>query len=371
MSEYQYYEFQAIDRPLSKGEQATLRACSTRARISASRFVNEYHWSGLKADPMKWMTEYFDAHVYLSNFGSSSFHLRFPLALLTTETTRDYEEGGTLETRTTPTHLILSFLSEEESGENYRDDDGEGVLGSLLPIREALSSGDLRALYLAWLLAVQQGRLEAETLEPPVPVGLASLSGSLEALAQFLQLDPDLIAVAARNSLPAAPDEPSAMDAQAWLATRTPKQKDAWLLRFLTQKHSPALLEFKRVFRCASQPATPPNTPRRSADELLAASVELARLHSDAEAQHAAAKRLQYLQSLAGNEANIWKAIVALTNSSTASYYDSVVQQLLDLRDIAKLNDEAKSFARQLAEFRDLRRRRSSLIARLDQAGLT
>lgn len=139
VSEYQYYEFQAIDRPLGKDEQATLRACSTRARISASRFVNEYHWSGLKADPMKWMKEYFNAHVYLSNFGSRSFHLRFPLALLTSETTRDYEEGGTLETRTTPTHLILSFLCEEESGENSHDDDGEGLLDLLLPIREALS----------------------------------------------------------------------------------------------------------------------------------------------------------------------------------------------------------------------------------------
>ncbi|MEI7955425.1 MAG: hypothetical protein WCJ66_09690 [Verrucomicrobiota bacterium] len=52
----------------------------------------------------------------------------------------------------------------------------------------------------------------------------------------------------------------------------------------------------------------------------------MARLRSDAEARHATAKRLQYLQSLAGNEANIWKGIIALTNSSTASYYDSAVQ---------------------------------------------
>ena len=34
MSEYQYYEFQAIDRPLTDDEQKTLRRYSGRARIT-------------------------------------------------------------------------------------------------------------------------------------------------------------------------------------------------------------------------------------------------------------------------------------------------------------------------------------------------
>ena len=44
MSEYQYYEFQAIDRPLTADEMATLRQYSTRARITPTSFVNEYNW---------------------------------------------------------------------------------------------------------------------------------------------------------------------------------------------------------------------------------------------------------------------------------------------------------------------------------------
>lgn len=40
MSEYQYYEFQAIDRPLREADQAALRALSTRARITATSFTN-------------------------------------------------------------------------------------------------------------------------------------------------------------------------------------------------------------------------------------------------------------------------------------------------------------------------------------------
>ena len=50
MSEYQYYEFQAIDRPLSEREGRVLRACSTRATITSTRFVNHYEWGDLKGD---------------------------------------------------------------------------------------------------------------------------------------------------------------------------------------------------------------------------------------------------------------------------------------------------------------------------------
>ena len=53
MSEYQSYEFIAIDRPLTSKQMAELRVVSTRAEISPTRFWNEYQWGDLKADPAK------------------------------------------------------------------------------------------------------------------------------------------------------------------------------------------------------------------------------------------------------------------------------------------------------------------------------
>lgn len=50
MSEYQYYEFLALDRPLTAEQRAELRSISTRAEITATRFTNEYHWGDLKGD---------------------------------------------------------------------------------------------------------------------------------------------------------------------------------------------------------------------------------------------------------------------------------------------------------------------------------
>lgn len=38
MSEYQYDEFRAIDRPLTKEEMGEIRAITTRARITPTQF---------------------------------------------------------------------------------------------------------------------------------------------------------------------------------------------------------------------------------------------------------------------------------------------------------------------------------------------
>jgi len=50
-SEYQYYEFQAIDRPLGEADRKALRDLSTRARINATSFTNAYEWGDFKGDP--------------------------------------------------------------------------------------------------------------------------------------------------------------------------------------------------------------------------------------------------------------------------------------------------------------------------------
>ena len=40
MSEYQYYEFVAVDQPLTSKQQAELRKHSSRATITASSFIS-------------------------------------------------------------------------------------------------------------------------------------------------------------------------------------------------------------------------------------------------------------------------------------------------------------------------------------------
>jgi hypothetical protein len=76
MSEYQYYEFQAIDRPLDRAAQEALRSISSRARITATSFTNHYEWGDLKGDPRKFMERWFDLHLYLANWSTRRLMLR-------------------------------------------------------------------------------------------------------------------------------------------------------------------------------------------------------------------------------------------------------------------------------------------------------
>jgi hypothetical protein len=175
MSEYQYYEFVAIDRPLTMKQQDELRAVSTRGRISSSNFVNDYQWGDLKADLRVWIERYFDARLYLTDWGTHRIALRLPRTALNPATAARYCVGDAAQSWTTRTHVIVDLHSEDEDGVEDWVDPG-GRLAAIVPARTELAAGDLRPLYLAWLLVVQGRVLDEEGLEPPVPAGLGELS---------------------------------------------------------------------------------------------------------------------------------------------------------------------------------------------------
>jgi len=78
LSEYQYYEFLAVDRPLDERQQAEVRTLFTRARVTATSFTNEYHWSNFRGDPRTMMERYYDARLYLTSWGTHQVMLRLP-----------------------------------------------------------------------------------------------------------------------------------------------------------------------------------------------------------------------------------------------------------------------------------------------------
>lgn len=227
----------------------------------------------------------------------------------------------------------------------------------------------MRALYLAWLVSVQSREIEDDALGPPVPPGLGELSGPQQSLAEFLRIDPDLTTAAAKSSSTLGSTKPTLKDARGWLASLSAREKEDWLLRMVMEDGTQAVREFQRGFLLSTNPA-PDGAPGQNAGKLLGDMEEVTRIRKNAEAERAAAERLAHLHSLSGQEENMWKSIIALTTTATQSNSISAVRQLTDLRDLAALKGDSRLFASRLAEFRDLRSRKSSLIARLDAAGL-
>jgi hypothetical protein len=82
MSESQYYEFLALDKALTGSQLEELRQLSTRVEITATRFTNEYHWGDFRGDPEQMMATYFDAFLYIANWGTRRLMFRVPRAAL-------------------------------------------------------------------------------------------------------------------------------------------------------------------------------------------------------------------------------------------------------------------------------------------------
>ena len=272
MSEYQYYEFQAIDRPLTEKEMADLRSRSTRAEISPTSFVNDYSWGSFRGDEDAWMEKYFDAFLYLANWGNHAFKLGLPARLLDLKTARRYCRGDQAAAREKNGKVILSFHSEDEGVSDWVE--GEGHLSSLISVRAELACGDLRGLYLGWLLCAQSGHLDDDELEPPVPAGLARLSASLESFVEFLRIDADLVAVAAIASAPLVHLEPKPAEVRAWITKLRAAEKDDLLTRLIAGNGgglANELAQRMRRERGAERSAGKLEAKRRTVAELLRA----------------------------------------------------------------------------------------------------
>ena len=380
MSEYQYYEFQTADRRLSEKEMLELRACSTRARITPTSFVNEYSFGNFKGNADAWMEKYFDGFLYLANWGTHILQLALPDKLLSATTARIYCATDVASVREKSGRVILSFTSEDEDGGDWVE--GEGLLSSLMPLRTDLAHGDLRCLYLAWLLGVQSGALDDDESEPAVPPNLAELSGRLSHFVDFLRIDPDLLAVAAQASPQTKTPSPNRQEMVAWVASLPAKEKDDLLVRLMDggDMHIGAelLSRFNRQGAARDSVAEP---RRRTVAELLAAAEsqreagrrEKARL-ADKERAHrerlAAVARKKHLDSVATRVEEHWAEIEALITTKQPKKYDLAMQRLVDLRDVAARCGSESDFARRLALLRTRHAVKPSFTERLSRNGL-
>ncbi|WP_292597369.1 hypothetical protein [Mesorhizobium sp.] len=210
MSEYQYYEFQAVDRPLSEADRQVLRGLSTRARITATSFTNSYEWGNFKGNPVEWMERWFDLHLYLANWGTHRLMIRLPKRLVDRRRLDGFLHAvECVDVTTSGENLIIDIECEELEPEHYWDDEADR-LAALAPLRADVLGGDLRLFYLLWLVAVDAGSIEPDQVEP-LP-GIGPMTGALDAFARFFRLDADLVAAAAERPAGTTGEDPLSSD---------------------------------------------------------------------------------------------------------------------------------------------------------------
>lgn len=389
MSEYQYYEFAAVDRPLSPQQQAELRSRSSRATITPGSFINEYHWGDLKGEPTDWMQRYFDAHVYSANWGSCRLLLCLPAGALertmldacVQEPTHegDSRHDDSFTATFIDGHCLLDWSFNDDSGAYERfwsQSDGPGWMSRLLPLRDELLRGDVRPLYLGWLARVCSDHLGDEDLEPPLPAGLATLTPAQQALAEFLELDPDwLSAAAAASPKETRPAEP---EYELWLAEQPVQTLRSSLRLLLEGRGQEAERQARRAFfawQAARKPDRPQARRRRVAE--IAAGVDLARdqreererqARAAAEARRQAERHAR-LSTLASDPQRAWQEIDTQLKRGSGLAYDHALHLTRELADALQHTDREAEFRSGLAILLSSHGKRPAWVARLEKAG--
>ncbi|MHC9539807.1 MAG: hypothetical protein AB9903_09810 [Vulcanimicrobiota bacterium] len=345
--------------------------------------MNDYSWGDFKGDKDEWVEKYFDAFLYFANWGTRVLKLRLPSRLLDLTMAEYYCSGESVSVREKSGRTIISFVSEDE--DRYEDEWVEdSCLSSLISVRSDLARGDLRALYLGWILCAQNGEFDDGDVEPPVPPGLGQLSVSLNSLVEFLRIDTDLLHVAAEKSEHNVDGGPKPEELRSWLARQPAAEKDDMLASLITGEDPTLAAELLRRFleqRDGGGGEKAGEATRRTVDELLEAAEVYAekrqRIAAEKRAEEkrrrdseAAAARARSLDGIAGKEEKLWTDIDSLITTKQPRSYDQAIRLLKDLHDLVERSKSGQAFNARLEALRAAHMRKPSLIERIRNAGL-
>ncbi len=374
MSEYQYYEWQTVDRLLTEAEQEAVSRLSSHMDVSASRAIVTYSWSDFKHDPQKVLVRFFDAHLYMANWGSRRLMFRFPAGLLNRDEIKAYYVPDRITYKAIGKFDVLDLnLSEEEGGDWI---EGEGSLSGLVPLRNDILQGDHRILYLAWLKAMSlqddespddQESAASSEMDPPIPCGLRHLSAALKRFVDEFDVPASLVDAAAR----ASPEmvEPSATDFSSLVSQLSREECDRFLCRFARGDTS-AVMELKK--RLLSLNPCPPavQAVRLSIGELLKRADEIEKERQRRRQEEARRKHAAEMDALAGREAEAWQEVESLVEMKLPKHYEAAVQMLAKLKKLSEFRELKADYRQRLNDLCERYSNRPGFKSRVQRAKL-
>jgi hypothetical protein len=380
MSEYQYYEFLAIDNPLTEKEMAELRTISSRATISPVSFTNEYNWGDLRCSSEEILLRYFDIHIYVANWMTAILQVRLPIEALSTETAEAMTVPYVLTFSSSGSHWIITWaLEDSENYDRFGMEDGTGWMGRLASVRDELLRGDIRSLYIGWLAAVSDEMIDDDELEPRAVSGLGNLTAAQKALAEYLEVDQDLLSGAGIGGLAMQKDEISEKEMEKWIDTLTQDEVKTVLKHLLTGKGQQTERNLKTRYAAWQRdlPNEKDEPPRRTLGELRQNAEKSQQIRVE-EQEHKRKKleirrreeRIRYLKILSKDFPKAWKSIREPIKRGSGKGYDEACSAIVDISEAHALLGTEEQFNHELKKFMAPHLKRKALVQRLVKAGI-
>lgn len=274
MSEYQIVKFRAVDRPLTDKQMQYMDQQSSRAEYNKWQFEVEYHYSSFRGNVDGMLRNGYDIYLNYGSYHGCEVRIRLPNGLPFEKSTyTQYISDEALQWTPDKTGKagilrIAPYIEEayDEAVWEFND-----YMDALVTVREMLINGDPRALYLLWLCHAQYTiEIAEETLEPPIPHGMDKIPNRATELLSFFDVDPLLIAAAAKG-IPSFDAHQSKNDSvKKWLATIADSRRTEIIQRLLVE--DPSVLKAELLSEIAeSQHAEiwPFTQPQRTLQQLV------------------------------------------------------------------------------------------------------
>jgi hypothetical protein len=365
VSEYQYYEFQTIDRPLNAKEQEEIKQLSSRVKLTPNRAIFLYNYGDFSGQPEDLVAKYFDLMFYIANWGSWQLIFRFPKAIVKADLLRVYEIENSITINETSEYVILNLeINQEEGFSGWVE--GEGWSSKLLPLRHDLLAGDMRLLYLVWLKVAPEladYTLAEDPIEPPIPADFNNLSPQLQAFIDLVELDPDLVAAAQADLPDRSTAEPSL---ESYLPLLSASERDDFLLKILRRELHVDLQLIDRLQTLAAKDSKIDRTSleRRHFSQIQASATTIQLAREGQEREAARADRMRVLNALAGKEEQSWRQVINLVDLKQAKAYDEATILLQNLHDLAADRGTLPEFSERFNHLKSTYKTRPALMTR-------
>jgi hypothetical protein len=371
MSEYQRYEFMTSDRPLTREELEAVSELSSHIDVSSTHAVVEYHWGDFKHDPTRVLHDFFDGFLYWANWGAPQLAFRFPHGVLPAALLDGYDcdEFATF-TRHKKYDILDICFGEMEAPDEWVDYE----LGSLMPVRNELMEGDLRALYIVWLASQtmlagyeEEEEEEEEASVPPVPPYLGALTAAQQALAELLRVPQELLAAAAQHSSAgsALPEDRFT----AWLDLLPAPRQREYLLRLARNEPGLSHLLVRELRELGQEKGRAKQAEGERAPYVtLLVESEALRRQMECERREQEQLALQRrLQEIHDHAQKYWRQAEQAAARGTGAGYDEATRLLVDLRDAARSFHEDEKFQEDFLAWVRPHLRRPALLKRLQE----
>lgn len=363
MSEYQHYEFHAIDKPLSSEDMNSVRQMSSRVQLSSRKAVFTYSYSDFRYDEEEVLVDYFDFMLYISNWGTKRIMIKFPLELVDYEFLKKYrisvlsDYAQDIRVLKRDENVILDINYNEEDGLGWID---EGEYGyDFLNIRSEIMRRNYRSLFVIWLRFLED-LYKSRDYDPDysfeaklIPSNLLHLSSSAYAAKEFYEVNEDWLNT---MRLYSGKEEKKEIDYKAKIL-EMPKDRMVEYMQMILRDESN--LKIRLIKELSGE-----NKEGKSSFERIKLT-EVGERATNIGQEKKARELSEQMNNLRDNKDEIEQEIISSILQGNSKGYRYAVSKILELKGMNDYFDTAKKFEAFIKQIASDYSRRSSLIRML------